>query len=279
MKALAVVILYNPDSKECAQRIMRYLPYIDELVIWDNTESENSNQTKILNNISSDERKKIEWVGNYKNEGIAIPVNYAFRKVLDEGFSFVMTMDQDSSWENADLYIKNVKSILLKEKGTILCPNVEGRFITDGTAKEVETFITSGTVFSADIIRKIGMYDERFFVDALDWEYSMRAKRHQVKINVLTDCALHQNFGYPLKSKIGNIVSSNYSAKRTYYIVKNHIMLYRLYKNELSKVQKTIIFRCYIISRFFKILFIEGDKFNKMSAICRGMNDGFCVKL
>jgi rhamnosyltransferase len=59
---------------------------------------------------------------NYQNFGIAKALNIGCQKALDEGYEWVLTMDQDSFWSNPEelqryiqfsekLYLNNAKNI------------------------------------------------------------------------------------------------------------------------------------------------------------------------
>ena len=99
---LGIVILYHPDVDQIKINISRYLPYIDKLLLWDNTPNDNGYKDEL---ISIDE-KKIIYKTDGRNRGISAALNYAVTFAANNKFDFLLTMDQDSYLQNFDVYIQ-----------------------------------------------------------------------------------------------------------------------------------------------------------------------------
>src|SRR5258706_2194817 len=92
----AVVVLYYPGEEEVSRNIKSYLPFVNLLVVVDNTDSEPGKN--IGDNLMSLD-KSIRYISNKKNEGIGYALNKAASIALQEGYSWLLTMDQDSFFD------------------------------------------------------------------------------------------------------------------------------------------------------------------------------------
>ena len=97
MKIAGTVVWYNPDS-ENSKNIKTYIDYVEKLYIIDNSKKDNKKLSEELNN------KKIEYIyNNGKNLGISRALNLACEKAEEKGFSWMLTMDQDSSFDSENI--------------------------------------------------------------------------------------------------------------------------------------------------------------------------------
>ena len=88
MKICGVVVWYNPDK---VSNIKSYLNHLDKLYIVDNSNNNNFELTKNLGEIT--------YIPLLCNKGIAYALNVGLKKALDEKYDFILTMDQDSEYE------------------------------------------------------------------------------------------------------------------------------------------------------------------------------------
>ncbi len=80
MKLCGVVITYYPMVKEAKENILRYLPFVDHLIIWENTPREDAEQFRIT--LPKESQSKITYLSSGKNEGIAYPLNQAMPHLI-----------------------------------------------------------------------------------------------------------------------------------------------------------------------------------------------------
>ncbi|MEJ0107144.1 MAG: glycosyltransferase [Bacteroidota bacterium] len=100
-----VVVIYYPEEEELLKNIKSYLPFVNLLVVIDNTDS------GFDSNIGDDLKfldKSIQYISNKKNEGIGYALNKAASIALQAGYSWLLTMDQDSF-----LMMTNLENIFL----------------------------------------------------------------------------------------------------------------------------------------------------------------------
>ena len=89
IKLAGIVTLYNPD-KEVKKNIESYLSYLEKLYVIDNTEGKD-NKDRLPKS------KKIEYIFKNENIGVASALNIAAKKALDDGYKYLLTMDQDTN--------------------------------------------------------------------------------------------------------------------------------------------------------------------------------------
>ena len=102
MRILAVVILYNPDSKLLLKNLHGIAPFVDHILLWQNSEVDHST----ISGIPYPE--KFEWAGNCENKGISTALNYAWDYAVNNSYDYLLTMDQDSVFIGFDNYLSNI---------------------------------------------------------------------------------------------------------------------------------------------------------------------------
>ena len=96
IKILGVVITYYPNIEETKRNIEQFIEDIDLLIIWENTPLAERTQYKIELTGYED---KIIYKGTDLNMFIAYPLNQAVSYGRENGFTHILTMDQDSFFE------------------------------------------------------------------------------------------------------------------------------------------------------------------------------------
>lgn len=270
MRILGIVITYYPVVEEVIENINQYIEYVDTLIIWENTPKEHRDTYQVN---FPDPNKKVMHMSTGNNEGIANPINNCIEWVKGKNYSHILTMDQDSSWDNFNDFVKSAELYEKRSGIAIMTPNINKCYSIE-KEQIVNSFIISGALFPIKVISQLGTFNEKLFVDGVDLEYSLRATRNNIKIVSFTYCHLKQNFGYPIKSKFFGFESNNYSAGRTYNIVKNHLFILRRYYHTLTKLQRKMIIEAYILRRIVKVILVEKDKRNKIKSIIKGCITG-----
>src|SRR5688500_10239512 len=118
MKVAAVVILYFPEQN-VIENIMSYSPYVDMIYAIDNTEKDNESFETKLRSIAN-----CIYLHDNENKGIAARLNEACALARKQGFTWLLTMDQDSyfSGDIFVMYLKYAKEYPKKDVA-IFCVN------------------------------------------------------------------------------------------------------------------------------------------------------------
>ena len=86
--------------------------------------------------------------------------------------------------------------------------------------------VPSGSAVSAVTFAVAGKMDEDFFIDFVDFEWCFRCRRHNVPINVVPTAVMYHSIG-ERSARFGIIRSSIHSATRSYYKMRNAMLLFR----------------------------------------------------
>ena len=92
MRLLGIVITYYPNVEETKRNIMTYIEYVDKLIIWENTPLDDRSEFKIS---MPEYENKILYMGEQENMFIEYPLNCAIKFGQENGFTLLLTMDQD----------------------------------------------------------------------------------------------------------------------------------------------------------------------------------------
>ena len=118
MKILGIVTLYNPP-KEVGENLSSYAPFLDGLYLWDNTAG-GSNVDSLL---PPEVAKRVLMHRRGRNVGIAMALNAAIDLALKEGYTHLLTMDQDSRFKEGTFqaYLRDVEADT-DDKHWAFCP-------------------------------------------------------------------------------------------------------------------------------------------------------------
>ena len=260
-----VVVFYNPVKEEL-RNINSYLNYIEHLYIIDNSEFP-------LQNISSFLTPKMEYIFNNSNLGIAAALNMAVEKAIDSGFSFLLTMDQDSYFnkESIKILINNIKDY---DSVGIFAPFHKNKFFTNPPKtsgfEEVSDVMTSGNILNLTAVKKIGKFNEEYFIDYVDIEYCLRLRRNGFKVLRINDSILvHNEANLSKKGFLGfNVYPANHTPLRWYYKIRNYLYLKKEYKSAFKKYFD--IEKINIRNNIIKVLLFEKNKMKKINMILKG---------
>lgn len=267
-RILAVVIAYYPDMELLSENMNAFVDHVEKVLVWDNT----PDGDKELANLELPGKEKTERVGEGENKGISYVLNWAWHYAVEHGYDYLLTMDQDSLWKNFGLFIE--ETLLSKEapKG-IYCPRVLKKRKSDDIYQKADYGITSGMLVDVQILNQLGGYRQDFFVDGIDIELCLHAKKMGIDTYIISNCMLEQRFGNPKTTKILGHENHtlNYSPKRLEEIIKTHLILLRDYPCSFSLRKKFIM--NYFWKLPLKLLFLENDKWNKFKAVGRGIRN------
>lgn len=281
MKIAGVVVLYNPDEN-VKKNIDSYINNLDILYVVDNSPEPNDNAKYYKG-------KKIKYISNHGNKGIAYALNVGAKEAIKEKSEWLLTMDQDSSFKDDSLskmigFLKELKTnnimssaLNLKYDNLGVISALQRTMLNkDEKLKGIDyplVVMTSGNIINLDAYKKVGGFKDWLFIDAVDFEFCLNIKKHKYDIIQYNEAELNHNLGYINKYNfLGKTVYvTNHSAIRRYYITRNRHYLYDLYNEdfldycsiELGRTKKELL----------KIILFEDNKWNKIKAIYKGYKD------
>ncbi len=269
MKLAGIVTLYHPD-KEVKKNIESYLYQVEKLYVIDNTE-------EIENHEVLPKSDKILYVPNHDNLGVAKALNMGAEMARNEGFEWLLTMDQDSRFESGTLesLIKYLEDHPNEPIG-LISPwhNTKSGAVKPETAvEEVMEVMTSGNIINLEAHQEVGGFKEWLFIDSIDIEYGMNLNKHHYKVIRLNNVELEHELGdIQIKHVLGrNLVCSNHNYIRRYYIVRNINYVYEMYHEDFPEYCSFI--RNGLKGAFRNVLVFEKDKYRKIRNMYRGYRD------
>lgn len=269
MKLAGVVVLYKP-GEEIKQKINTYLPKIEVLYVVDNTPKKN-------NESLLPKSKKIKYICNKENLGIARALNMGCEKAIQEKFDWILTMDQDSEFagDNLEKLIKYVKEEQTENIGIVspyhlIETNIPRSKLRIEHPIEV---MTSGNLLNLSLYQKIGGFKDWLFIDCVDIEYCMNLRVHGYDIIRLNEVTLNHHLGDSKSYRVlwKKVVTSNHNALRRYYITRNCYYIYDMYYDYFPEYCNYV--RGGIKYQIRNIFFLEKHKYKKIRNILRGIKD------
>jgi rhamnosyltransferase len=281
MKVVGVVVAYFPDLKELTFNISSYVNELDKLIIWDNTPNQAEDYFAPV--IEEKYKDKIRIMTTGKNEGIGYALNQAAQWGINNHFDYLLTMDQDSNFAEGSLlhYLRIIQktgrrdvvmytSMLRLVSGD--SPPFEGEFL------EQKLGITSGSIMPLSVFEELGFFQEELFIEGVDLEMCWRAKKHQLKVLQVNHVYLNHAVGDRKEFNFlgEKLHTYNYSPIRVYYSIRNHIYLYKKYKDHAFFIH---YFYNNVFKRAIAILLLESDRRKKLYALFLGAAHGLEGKL
>lgn len=267
---LVGIVTFNPDLQRLNDNINAVLVQAAHVLIVDN----GSNNYEEIHRLFSD---NITIIKNKKNEGIAKALCQIMEFGNKQGFIWVLTLDQDSVISSGLVkeYCKYAFRHDLQDVGMFTCLIKDRNFNDkkyekqDTDIVEVPYCITSAAFTNVKKYFMTEGYDEKFFIDAVDFDicYSLREIGYRIcRINLM---GLYHEVGHGENRKFlwKEIVVYNHSSFRIYYMARNIVFMNRKHKKMfpwymMIKKELTLLAR---------ILLYENCKQEKFNQFIKGL--------
>lgn len=235
----AIVVTYHPDAG-FPERLAAVADQVHRVVIVDNRS--NPEAIRMLQEITMS-RPRVDLLLNSSNLGIAAALNRGVRHAISAGYTWVLTLDQDSRPVRGMVkqMLAAYEELAERDKPGVVAPvpvdEQTGRSeFTElcGSAKHIEakTVLTSGSLIPAFVFAASGPFRENFFIDYVDDEFCLRLRRIGYSVVVACEARLLHNLGHPTYHRFlwkSRAVTSNHAPLRRYYITRNRLLLMKEY--------------------------------------------------
>jgi len=269
MNIAGCVVLYNPDDS-VVENIRTYAPLLGKLYVADNSDDV---KRDILDKILSVAPGAMIIPMN-GNKGIAAALNKGLKGAAEDGFDYLLTMDDDSHFEGDVLKNYLVKAEkLFSENDRVIQVGIHNTgdkdFDTVVNSGSPEWLITSGTVMDVKKSVEIGGFLEELFIDEVDREFCYRAADMGYCFRRVLDLTMNHNLGAPIKGKFlwKTYEAMGHSKIRKYYIYRNCTYIMQKYPSKKKE------YKSYLQKMFIKTLLAEDDKLNKIKYMKMGVRD------
>ncbi len=292
MRIAAGIVLYNPEINDrfltCLHSV---LDQFDRVYLFDNS----TEQYKMI-----DLPQNTKYITERQNKGIAYALNRIMEAADNDGYEWVVTMDQDSILPEGTVE-EYSRSIDEDGIGIICLQAIDSRRVyqvpkTEPTYEYTDRCITSGSCTSIKVWKEIGCFDEWLFIDLVDTEFSKRVIASGYKIKRINTIVMNQQFGVIEPKgklaqgfwlKIAKLTNNINFAKFTYKKYVNPLRVYYtdrniIYVNKKMHNYGTCGYPCYNCSSYFGFwiafnlpsIIRAQDKKTVLKAILNGRREG-----
>lgn len=273
MKIAATVILYYPNEI-LIKNLQSYKNSVEKLYIADNTEKPLAWVTEAIKHFTN-----TVYINDGENKGIASRLNQVSKLASNDGYDWLLTMDQDSSFEDETLinYLNCLNIFKEKENVSMFGINYSEKWRSTETCNSirVNNLITSGSMLNLKLLPDIGHFDENLFIDEVDFEYCLRSVRKGYLIIQFTNVFLNHNLGetsFHRSFKTTKLTSRVlHSPVRMYYMTRNFLYVKTKYREVFAdeiNLRKKILF-----NRFKNNILYNKQRFAVIKKIVKGFRD------
>lgn len=231
----AIIILYHPEPSLLRKNITNVIEAgAKEVLLIDNTE-----ETPFDTTLLQDIKGNVRHIWNGKNIGIASALNIGCTILYNDGYRWVLTLDQDSIvphniFEEYNEYLNKAgEGIAILSCYTDEVPE-SGKV---NKYEEVKLCITSGCLMNLDAWNKVGMFDDKLFIDGVDHDICIKFRLYSYKLIRFNYLSLEHKLGTP---KVVNVAGHKinlrlgHSPLRMFYMTRNWNYLDNKYKKQLK---------------------------------------------
>lgn len=282
-----VVVTYHPGD-DVADNLRAMRGECDRLLVVDNGSP--ADALRVIEALEGVELLRLE-----KNEGIARALNLGMARAEAAGAEWVLTFDQDS--RPSPGFLAALLETAARRPDTALvgpfieeaCVGARARWLRrhprcglffrcvpcDGSdLEDVSMVITSGALTSVRAWRELGGFDERLFIDYVDTDFCLRARRAGWRIAVCEGARLAHHLGRrELRRALGrNFFPTHHSPLRHYYIARNRVLM--LGQHAFATPHWLAFECCSVAMWIFRVMAFEGRRRAKFGAMLIGTWDG-----
>jgi len=246
-RVAAVVVTYYPSTEALERLLQATRPQVEAVVIVDNTPSQAGSAIDAQPYDDS-----VVVIRNRRNAGLAAAQNQGIRWAAAGGFTHVFMLDQDSVPEHGCVERLYAAACDLVSRGFAVGavgPRVldrrtgraysfkrftfagikHGRCIEAADVIPADFLIASGSLTAMEALQAIGPMDDGLFIDRIDIDWCLRAAAMgQPVFGVCAARLQHEPGEHSRRIWIGRWTEAAvHSPERTYYMIRNSLVLYR----------------------------------------------------
>lgn len=272
MKIAACVILYNPDAS-IRENISSYTNHVDKIYIIDNSQTPTFKEF-----FPSADNSKTNFIHDGYNSGIAMRLNLACEMAIKENYEYLLTMDQDSFFDEAAIsnYLKCLDQFPDKSQVSMFGVNYESSSLNaDCSYKKVKHLITSGSIINLSVYKNLGGFDEKLFIDLVDTEYCLKSILKGYAIIGYQNIFLNHNLGESIEKRslmtFKKTKRSFHSELRLYYMMRNFLYINKKYKSHFKEQIK--IYKTDLINRVKNKLLYTPNRLKTLQYLFKAYKD------
>ena len=231
----AGIVLFNPDIERTKRVVHSIMSQVSELYLVDNG-SDNVKQIHDLVSANSN----VYIIENAENQGIARALNQICQKGYNNGFEWVITLDQDTICP--EHLVEQLIPYTKTDEIGIVCPAVEYEGLNLKTNKEGKdteytyACMTSSSLTNLKAWKEVGGFKESYFIDFVDNEFCMKLGLNGYKILRVFSCAIKHQLGNSREISIlgKKMKGTTHNLVRCYYMMRNNLLFIKEYSSHLN---------------------------------------------
>jgi rhamnosyltransferase len=292
---IAGVVTFNPDLDRLRSNLSSIAPQVDCTVVFDNGSRNVDLIERLIEPMSG-----VRLHGCPSNRGIAFGLNWLAGAAEAAGARWLVTLDQDSVSppemvtrlrRRADdgtgivtPFIVDRNRMSVSDYEQLVLPPVE--YFRQAARRGA---ITSGSLVDLRVLRKVGAFDDRLFIDYVDYDLNQRVLLAGYRIARVNDTYLLHEVGrakrtclwIPRKSVGGRwslerFFVFGHEPHRCYFKARNRIVFTRKYGRQIGLTHEGA---WQIPAQVVLTLLFETEKRAKLREFWRGVWDGFRMPL
>lgn len=286
----AGIVSFNPDIERLNENIDAIKEQVSKIFLYDNNSDNVLEIERLVKRISN-----LVLIKGEKNKGIASALNRIIDIANKNQFSWCLTLDQDSIC--SPNLINSFSKYINDDKIAIICPFIlnNGKYTIE-SMKDLDLpkcqiitdpmkCITSASLTNINIIRKIGGFNEKLFIDCVDTDINCRIMENGYKILQDNEVYLIQTMGKAKKIRVLNALYSLtnfdslrkvmnvpvYGNLRLYYMSRNSRYIRKIYHNPSRKISAAYMFAQFL---YFTLFFpVKRSRIEMWKSIIKGFRD------
>lgn len=276
---ISITVTYNPDISCLNNQLHSLKNEVDSSIIVDNGSKNIDEIEELVSHFN------IQLIKLDRNMGLSHAQNIGVENAISRGAKYLLLLDQDSILNKG--FISSMMDVYIKNDVGILGPsffdplsnefywgtNYIGPFIKRVPIKDITDVtyvIASGSFFAVEVFAAVGKMKEDLFVDYIDVEWSLRAKKLGYRVAMTNKASMAHTIGDSRLSLFGRKISIH-SPMRRYYLVRNSFYMLRLNYVPFGYKVREIFLN---IVRSLISLFYSKNKKETLVKIAEGICDG-----
>lgn len=222
---LAVVISYN-GLHQTKQAVDAVRPQVGQVHVVDNGSGAESQA--VLEVLERQAGVTVERLG--ENLGLGCALNRGVQRARQMGCAWLLTMDQDSV--AGEGMIKAYQAAIQRDPKLVsLSPRIAGSAENSHPGIYViGSAITSGNLVKVSVFDEVGLYDESFFIDCVDFDFCVRLRQAGYSIHRVSAAVMHHQLGTAREiPAFLRRYYSEHSPLRRYYSSRNILYMMKRY--------------------------------------------------
>jgi rhamnosyltransferase len=265
----AVAILYEPTADHL-RTVWTYASQVDRCFLIDNSAEPLPDRVR-----SSFRDGRVEYHHLGKNNGQAAALNYGIQLADQKGYRYVLTMDQDSRC--SDRFVELLRGLFDTAASdgfpmAVACPFylLPGAESALAATCEVTLCMTSGSLLDIKVWMRLGGFDETLFIDYVDHDFCLRAKRAGYRIVRHPEAILHHHTGTLKELRFLGIrrTVSIHSPERLLFMVRNGLVVKSRYGQFFPEIRTFV--RRRMFAQAVKSLLLGPKRLRRIRFMLRG---------